>query len=358
MLRTKIFFICFFFLLSFFIYLGLSYEKEQKIEEYLKQKTMLYTQSYNVVYDHYKHLSKVLFNLEVNTPEVLEIISQINESNKDQQREKLFNKLNSTYSMLKEYNLKQLHFHLPNNDSFLRFHRPKKHGDNLSKVRQTVKYVNQYQKFIDGFEEGRIYNGYRFVYPLFDKERHIGSVEISFSTHAMSATISQKYNLMSYFLIKKEVVDKKLFQSEKHNYTNSNLEKFYIENNIFDFMNRLSDQNSLDYISKDLEEKIYQKIASKNVAFSLYNPDDKHLLTFIKVNNAVTQENIGLFVIASDAKYIDNKTINFYTLLLISNLLLLVIIAFIFTALLNKVTINSYREKIEKLNNKIYECMK
>ncbi len=218
--------------------------------------------------------------------------------------------------------------------------------------------MNQYQKFIDGFEEGRIYNGYRFAYPLFYDKKHLGSVEISFSTHAMSATVSQKYNLPSYFLIKKEVVDKKLFKSEKHNYTNSNLEKFYIENNIFDYVDNLTNQNTLDHISNELEEQIYSLVDSQKKAFSIYNPEDNHLLTFIKVNNSVTAENIGLFVIASDSHYIDNQKNNFYYSLLVSNLLLFIIIFFIYAKLLHKVKINELNEKIEQLNNKLLECVK
>ncbi len=78
-----------------------------------------------MIYDQYKKLSRVIFEIEVNTPEVLKILSNIEETNKNEQREKLYAKLKNTYTMHHEYNLKQLHFHLPNNDSFLRFHRPK-----------------------------------------------------------------------------------------------------------------------------------------------------------------------------------------------------------------------------------------
>jgi two-component system, sensor histidine kinase and response regulator len=358
MLRTKIFFTLLFFLISFFIFFALNHEKDEKIEKYLKQKTTFYTQSYNVIYDQYKNLSRIIFDIEVNKPAVLKIIAEINKTNKDQQRDKLYAKLKDIYAMLQQYNLKQLHFHLTNNESFLRFHRPKKHGDSLLGVRQTVAYVNQYQKFIDGFEEGRIYNGYRFVYPLFYQNKHIGSVEISFSTHAMSANITQKYDLPSYFLIKKEVVEKKLFQSEKHNYTNSNLQKFYIENNIFNYMNNISNQNTLDHISKELEQKIYTLADSKRKAFSIYNKEDKNLLTFIKVNNAVTQKNIGLFVIASDSSYIDNKKNNFYYALLLSSLLLFILMLFIYTELVHRVTVNALYDKIEKLNNKLLTCVK
>jgi hypothetical protein len=46
-------------------------------------------------------------------------------------------------------------------------HKPSKYGDNLTFIRESVAYVNKFKKPIDGFEEGRIFNGFRFVYPLF-----------------------------------------------------------------------------------------------------------------------------------------------------------------------------------------------
>lgn len=356
-LRTKIFFIFLFILLSSFIYLALAYEKKEKIEQYLQQKTTLYNQKYNATYEQYKKLSKVIFDLKINSEEVINILAKIDGSNKDAPREELYNSLSQTYEMLKTHNLKQLHFHLPNNESFLRFHRPNVFGDDLSQIRQTVSYTNRYKKYIDGFEEGRIYNGYRFVYPLFDRKKYLGSVEISFSTHAMSETMTQKYDLKSYFLIRKDVVDQKLFESEKHNYSNSNLGDFYIENNINNYLNRLSNTNILDYISPRLEKQILHHFESPKNAFSLYNKDDKHLLTFIKVKNAITQENIGLFVIASDANYISNKTNNFYTALLVSNLLLLSVLLFIYFELLNRFKQKALQNKVEQINQKLIECI-
>ncbi len=56
-------------------------------------------------------------------------------SRKDQLRAELYNSLEEDYTLLKQYDFRQLHFHLKNGDSFLRFHAPDQYGDNLFEVR-------------------------------------------------------------------------------------------------------------------------------------------------------------------------------------------------------------------------------
>lgn len=98
---------------------------------------------------------------------------------KDILREQLYNKLAKTYNQMKDYNYRQFHFHLPNTESFLRLHRPDKYGDLLYDVRESVKIANRDEIFVSGFEEGRIFNGFRHVYPITYNNTHVGSVEIS-----------------------------------------------------------------------------------------------------------------------------------------------------------------------------------
>ena len=96
-------------------------EKNEKIKEHLNNKTRQYEQSYNVLYDQYKRLSTMIFTTKINTDEILELYKDAYKADEEEKaliRKKLYEKLNNTYTLLKQYNLKQLHFHLPNNDSF------------------------------------------------------------------------------------------------------------------------------------------------------------------------------------------------------------------------------------------------
>lgn len=54
--------------------------------------------------------------------------------------------------MQRDYNLRQLHFHLPPATSFLRVHQPGKYGDDLSDIRQIIVDSNRMQEPLSGFE--------------------------------------------------------------------------------------------------------------------------------------------------------------------------------------------------------------
>eukprot|EP01156_Anaeramoeba_ignava_P012168 Anaeramoba_ignava/a487893_5.p1 GENE.a487893_5~~a487893_5.p1 ORF type:complete len:147 (+),score=0.56 a487893_5:61-501(+) len=119
----KIYFFIAFVILVFSSYLILNTEKNEKIKEHLNNKTKQYEQSYHVLYDQYKRLSTMIFATKINTDEILYLFKDAYKADEQEKviiRKKLYEKLNNTYTLLKQYNLKQLHFHLPNNDSFLR----------------------------------------------------------------------------------------------------------------------------------------------------------------------------------------------------------------------------------------------
>lgn len=202
-------------------------EKEHKINTHLKLESTQIEKNYQAIYNEYKQLATVIFDTKINTKEITSIFQDAYKSTpavQEQTRKKLYDHLLLAYNLLHTYNIKQLHFHLPDNSSFLRFHRPEKYGDDLSNIRETVKYVNKYKKPIDGFEEGRIYDGYRFVFPMFKDEdnSYIGSVEISFSTIAFIKTYQKSFTDFANFLIPKKNVEKKYLKMRKrtiHHFT-------------------------------------------------------------------------------------------------------------------------------------------
>ena len=344
-MKKQFVFTSLFILLSLLSYTLLSIEKDDKIEKHLHSKTVQYMQNYKVLYEENRNLSKLIFETKINRPNILNIFKKATSSIqevKDEAREELYEKLQETYTILQEYNIKQLHFHLPNNESYLRFHRPKIFGDNLTSIRETINYVNKYKKPIDGFEEGRIYNGYRFVFPLFLEEVHLGSVEISFSTLAMSMEFMHDYAVISNFLILKSVIDAKVFESEKNNYIPSQIKDFYLEKAM---LNKI--QKNATILSKlpisDTTKAMITKHATDKESFSLYDSIRQKLITFIKVQNPVTKQVVGLFVVHSSNHYILNKNRNFYFILILINLFIGVVLFFFYKD-------SKYRQHIQESN--------
>ncbi len=81
----------------------------------------------------------------------------------------------------KTYAVEQFHFHLPPATSFLRMHKPEKFGDDMSADRLAVVRTNTERKPTHGLETGMGGLGIRGIVPVFDGDRHVGSLEFGLS---------------------------------------------------------------------------------------------------------------------------------------------------------------------------------
>jgi len=81
----------------------------------------------------------------------------------------------------KQYAVRQFQFHLPPATSFLRAHKAKKFGDDLSSFRKTILATNSSKKAVKGLEKGVAGLGVRGINPVFYNNQHIGSVEFGMS---------------------------------------------------------------------------------------------------------------------------------------------------------------------------------
>ena len=329
-MKKSLTFITTFFLLSILSYIFLSYEKEKDIEEHLRSKTDQYLQNYKVLYDEHKTLAGIIYKSEINKVQVIDIFKDATSETKkiqDEARKKLYNHLKPIYTLFKKYNLKQLHFHLPNNHSFLRVHRPNLYGDDLTYARETVSYVNKYQKPIDTFEEGTLYNGYRFVYPMFYNDKYIGSVEVSFNTLSMNLGFINDYNLASNFLMRKDIVNKKVFKKERSNYIDSPIKNFYFEKAMLNQLNKKIGTKTKEKLSQKTIDIISTRVENLD-SFSIYDSTIKEIITLIKVKNEISKNVVGLFIVRSSDKHIVEIYNNFYILLGLINLFIALAIFF------------------------------
>ena len=338
------------FLLAFFILFGISvfiikYDVDKNIEYHLDNKTKIYHEAYHTTIEKYKEISKIIYSSHINTDEVKNIFQHATSANmeiKNSTRKELFEKLNKLNTQLNKFNLKQIHFHLPNNDSFLRFHRPDKYGDNLSGFRETVKYVNENKKFIYGFEKGRVYNGYRFVFPLTYHEKYLGSVEISFKSFAVSAEFMKNYNVVAPFLLLKNDVDRIVFEDEKYNYQASLLNNFYIEKTSIKSIKDMAKKLQVDENPAVSEEtkKIFNESLQNDNHFSVYDDAMGEIITFIKVLNPITQKISAVLVVRSDGEFVQKQYRYFFFAIIVSMIALIIILFLI------KIEIKS-RKKLE-----------
>jgi len=123
-----------------------------------------------VTVNSYQFFSEMIFDIFINTERVTGNLAEGTAAGDPEKKQtlrmELYHTLEPLYQKLLTYSFRQLHFHESTNLSFLRFHRPELFGDDLTGIRDSVTFVNSERVPYSGFEEGRVFNGYRFVYPL------------------------------------------------------------------------------------------------------------------------------------------------------------------------------------------------
>lgn len=208
----------------YFLVVMMLFAKAQEEDTLVRsQKLERLESEYLVALNGYRLLADFVFDHLINTAQVRDIMAAAHDHPQARPalRARLLSDLTPLYSQLAGLHFRQVHFHLADSRSFLRFHRPEKFGDSLVGVRETVVAANVGGNRVRAFEEGRIFNGFRFVYPLFEDSRHVGSVEISISSAALIAELSRLFGKHYHFLLDKKVVGEKVFADEQENYSPS-----------------------------------------------------------------------------------------------------------------------------------------
>ncbi|MBN2899945.1 MAG: diguanylate cyclase [Clostridia bacterium] len=145
------------------------------------------------------------------------------EAVKDQIRSDLLTEFSPIYEHVQGMGINYVHFQLPNTESFLRLHAPEVYGDRLIAMRQTVNAAIREKKVVTGFEEGRLTNGYRYVYPIFYGDDLVGTVEFSFSLYSVVIPILHTYDMEGALVMKRHDGDSENFAKEHKNYVPDDL---------------------------------------------------------------------------------------------------------------------------------------
>lgn len=238
--RRSITFILLLLLLVLFIFyfLLVIHYSHRKDFIYSKYSEIIDTQT-KIAIENYNEMARLVYLNDINVEPVLSIVNGFvtaeTEEERDRWRETLYQKLQPLYENLISFNFRQLHFHESDNRSLLRFHRPDQYGDDLTGIRRSVELVNRTGNPAVGFEEGRIFNGYRNVFPLRYNGRILGSVEISFSMKVPVQTIEDLFKVRAQFIILNSFVREYVFSDEQRNYADWAVDDEYsIDLNVLD----------------------------------------------------------------------------------------------------------------------------
>ncbi|RXK06473.1 ATP-binding protein [Halarcobacter bivalviorum] len=281
-------------------------------------------------------------------------------------REKLYDYLKYDYIYLESIDFRQIHFHTPKNHSFLRMHKPERYGDDLTDIRYSVNFVNSFKEPISGLEMGRVVPGFRYVYPLSYNDKHIGSVETSFSVKAFIHKLEEVYDVHTHFLLKKEVFEKKIFDSYRKYYEIS------IESDKYITLLRNSNEETKKIESMlqkvfrtDLQKKLNDgfksnKIFGIEIETKNIKPTHK-IATFLLLKN-IQKQNIGYFVVYQDSQELLQLESEF-TKFLLAITLINILLTFVFYKETTKKEsfekeVNLKTQELKELNESLEEKIK
>lgn len=263
-------------------------------EDYILSQDTLILQSQNIVLETYEKFSNYIFETMIDVPEITALMAETSDASPEalkQVRDSIYRKLESIYIISEKYDIGTLHFHLPDGTSFLRMNRPDIYGDSLSDVRTSVKIANSELRYVKGFEEGRTFNGYRFVYPLFHEDNHVGSVEISVSIASVMKAFNKNFPSRDInFILRKDLINSIKFPEDQKKYIASDINENYmvdqevinaIENNIT-YSHLYIDQSFIDALKYKLKPHLDQM---KSFSFSLPYNQKAYLIQYIALQN-------------------------------------------------------------------------
>ena len=350
------------FLIFFIILFVLNYAVDTFFENqknsYLNVQTQLVQNQYNTQYKYLKIMSHDIYSMYQDNQKLISLFAQAtnaNSSSKAVIRNKMYKMLERRYKRLENMGIKQIQFHLKDSSSFLRMHSPEKFGDDLREIRKSVLLTNTTLLPSEGFEIGKILHGFRFVYPLFDADKkHIGSMEVSFSSDQVIQNITSKYLIDKHVLILKSAVSKSRWKESMLTFYDLCLGNpaYLIEKNSYMIKNDGKFHKTLELTSNKIPQNMKEGLAFSTPFIYNFN---SVVSTYIPIKNS-TQNNIAYIVLYSESDYLDSLHVekNYTRMLMITILLLLFIFAIYVTITQRKLEQMAHFDKLTNLPNRAY----
>ena len=211
--KVIIFFVLLFVIINGSVYFVSKINAQERIELELKDNLESLNTHYEILLHTHKSTAKALYIGTVENSKVIEILKEAQGATQERKtvlRDELQKQVNPLYERAKLKDVLQFQFVLPNNESFLRMHKPSKFGDDLTGIRADFKYTNETKKPVNVFTQGRTSHGFRNTFPIFDKnENYLGALEISFSSDSFQWYLNHISHIHTHFLVNKNIFDSK-----------------------------------------------------------------------------------------------------------------------------------------------------
>lgn len=283
-----------------------SYHNNAK--KYNDARAQLLSRSIESVTSSYEQFSNFIFETIVNSEEVTERLAEANEASTKEKaaiREELYRSFETIYNISNSYEFRQLHFHLKDGESFLRMHAKDKFGDHLFDVRESIRIANVDKRYVTGFEEGRIFNGYRFVYPLYHNDSHVGSVEVSISLKSIINILNDMYpTTVIGFILDREVMETTVFADEQSHYQLSAVsDQYVIDKDVYQTQLNINQQlfdNPIFFTA--YQQTVTPNLNSRESFTELFHfQGENYLIVYLETLN-IQQQSVGYYTFLMPAR--------------------------------------------------------
>ena len=343
--------VLFYILLATIIYFLLDSKKNHDQQQHLQLITKRYQLAYNTIYVQYEQFATNVQSGMIARFGIIDVYQKLltaDEKQKEQLKKELFAKIKPRFNKLhQEGKVQQFHFHLKDNESFLRIHQPETSGDNLTGIGKTVEYVNKKHSPIAGFETGKTYCSYRFIFPLTaDDQTHLGSMEISFGPEIITSSLMKQYLVLSNFFIKEEPIKGKAGTGKQSKlYKPSHHKGYLFDLNVLAALKNTSLEGMKELKpQQDTTDAIFAN-AHSGQAMSIYDQTIDMVFTTLPIFHPVTQEMAAFLTIRSQSDLFKHELQGFRVISTLSLLLLAMFFTIIYVQ-------HSKRKTLEDMNIK------
>lgn len=280
---------------------------------YVNYKEETLNKAVNSIISGYSNFSNFIFQSSLDDEKIQEIMWKVQSSDdaeKDELRNELFNIISIDYDIITNYNFNQLQFHEVGGISFLRANSPSQYGDNLTEIRKSIDLVNEKHTAVEGFEIGRLVDGYRYVYPLFYNEEFIGSVELDLSMNMIISELYESYTDKDMgFIIEKDKIENTVYLDSQGNYDESYISDTYVTDKEITSTTNSQFNNPQLYKNKNfvaLLEKSVATIIQEDQSFSETIPYNGgiYLAQFYSIED-ISGDSIGyIYMVGADEQFL------------------------------------------------------
>ena len=214
------------------------YQKIARVEEIKRDTIAQSIKRMNASHGAFDKLSSNFYN-EYNDY-ISKILHEVSMSGNDKRavrnlRNELLDGLYPIFRSASLYGLIQFQIHDMHGRSFLRFNHHEVYGDDLKKIRPSIRRIVHEKRMIKGFEAGRFVEGLRYIYPLFYDGKYVGSFEWVWGHEALIRELRRIYGGWYAILVEKNKLQRTMNREEiRHFYSESSGCKGYLyQNNVF-----------------------------------------------------------------------------------------------------------------------------